>query len=330
MTRRSAKGSRLHSARIRRGPSGGDAATNGPSGAAALSAAARPRGAALYLRLVDERLGIVGSGAIACGLAAVAAQRGPVVVRRAVRGVGRARARVDRRAPGSSARTPTAGALTVMTELAELAGASVLVEAVAEDHASRPACCGPPTPRAAARRPGDDDLLAVDRRARAACGAATTRFVGLHVFNPVPKMELVELAFPDAASERDRGADRELCAALGKKAVEVPDIARLRRQPPAVPLPLRAVELMEQTGLSGERGRSLHDARRRPPDGPARAAGLRRPRRRRGDRRGDRAARAGALTLLVEQGALGRKSGNGFHSYETTAQATQAPAGVSR
>ena len=36
------------------------------------------------------------------------------------------------------------------------------------------------------------------------------------------------------------------------------------------------------------------------------------------------------LTQLVEQGALGRKSGSGFHSYETPPQATQAPAGVSR
>ena len=32
------------------------------------------------------------------------------------------------------------------------------------------------------------------------------RFVGLHVFNPVPKMDLVELAFPPEATEHPRSA----------------------------------------------------------------------------------------------------------------------------
>ena len=58
--------------------------------------------------------------------------------------------------------------------------------------------------------------------------------------------------------------------------------------------------------------RPLHDARRRAPDGPAGAAGLRRPRRRGGHRRRHRRRRARAPAALVAEGALG-KSGRGLY-----------------
>ena len=50
------------------------------------------------------------------------------------------------------------------------------------------------------------------------------RFVGLHVFNPVPRMELVELSFPPRGEPGDPRARPALCEALGKTPVEVPDI----------------------------------------------------------------------------------------------------------
>ena len=76
---------------------------------------------------------------------------------------------------------------------------------------------------------GDDAILAtttsslsVERLARAS--GAPERFVGLHVFNPVPKMKLVELAFPAAATDATRRRVHDLCELLGKTAVEVPDL----------------------------------------------------------------------------------------------------------
>ena len=78
-----------------------------------------------------------------------------------------------------------------------------------------------------------------------------------------------------------------------------------------------AVELLERTGMDAGGGRHVHEARRRPPARPAGAARPRRPRRRR--RRSARTigvAVPARVDALVAEGALGRKSGRGFHTYD--------------
>jgi len=79
---------------------------------------------------VEERLGIAGSGEIACGLAAVAAPHGEVVLwaRSEVSG---ARARKRLRGAGGHDMAPD---VRVTTHLDALADASFVVEAVIEDH----------------------------------------------------------------------------------------------------------------------------------------------------------------------------------------------------
>ena len=84
----------------------------------------------------------------------------------------------------------------------------------------------------------------------AAATGRPERFAGLHVFNPVPRMELVELVFPHDASEDTRERSRELCVAMGKTPVEVPDIPGFVVNRLLFPYLFDAVELMSETGLS--------------------------------------------------------------------------------
>ena len=131
-------------------------------------------------------------------------------------------------------------------------------------------------------------------------------------------MKLVELAFPAAATDATRGRARALCEALGKTRRRGPRPPGLRRQPPALPLPLQRRRLPggDRHGARGRR--PVHDARRRAPDGPARAAGLRRPRRRRWRSATRSAPRCPQrLRALVAEGALGRKSGRGLYNVLT-------------
>jgi 3-hydroxyacyl-CoA dehydrogenase len=83
----------------------------------------------------------------------------------------------------------------------------------------------------------------------AAAGGRPDRFAGLHVFNPVEKMPLVELSFPDAATEDTRRRFRDLCEHLDKTVVEVPDVPGFVVNRLLFPYLFSAVELAEQTGL---------------------------------------------------------------------------------
>ncbi len=170
-----------------------------------------------------ESIGIAGSGAIACGLAATAARHGDVLLwARSEASADRARLTVAK-VCGRLSGEVNAAHVTVVADLAELAPASFLVEAIAEDHDAKAALLAQLGAVAS-----DDAVLAtttsslsVERLAEAS--GVAERFVGLHVFNPVPAMELVELVFPAAATRPTRDRAAALCVDLGKTAIEVPD-----------------------------------------------------------------------------------------------------------
>src|SRR4051794_22780808 len=170
---------------------------------------------------MTERLGIAGAGAIACGLAACAARHGEVVLwARSDRSAERAEETVQA-VCGRLSGEVNAGHVKVSTDLGELGdGTTFLVEAIAEDLDLKSRLLGELTVVA-----GDGAILAtttsslsVQRLAEAS--GAPERFVALHVFNPVPKMKLVELAFPTQAPPEVRARARALCEELGKVPVE--------------------------------------------------------------------------------------------------------------
>jgi 3-hydroxybutyryl-CoA dehydrogenase len=83
----------------------------------------------------------------------------------------------------------------------------------------------------------------------AAASGRPDRFAAIHVFNPVPKMKLVELAFPEAASEETRRRARELCIALDKTPVDVPNVPGFVVNRLLFPYLFSAVRLLEETGI---------------------------------------------------------------------------------
>jgi 3-hydroxybutyryl-CoA dehydrogenase len=262
-----------------------------------------------------EHLAIAGSGAIACGLAATAARHGPVLLwarsddsaQRAQREV----ARICGRLTGEV----NAAQVSIVTSLEELARGSFIVEAVVEDEQAKSALL------AQLGRHAEPDAVLATTTSSLSVGALAQasgrpeHFVGLHVFNPVARMKLVELAFPREAAERTRKRAWALCEALGKTAVEVPDETGFVVNRLLFPYLFSAVALMQATRMPAADVDACMTLGAGHPMGPLALLdliGL------------DVAVAIGeaigepvphAVTALVAAGSLGRKSGRGFHNY---------------
>jgi 3-hydroxybutyryl-CoA dehydrogenase len=253
---------------------------------------------------VKNRLGIAGSGAIACGLARAAADTHEVVL--------------WARSNGSRDRAcaQLEDAADVVTELSELAGCGVIVEAIVEELDAK---------RSVYDRLGelipDDTVLATTTSSLsvaelAAASGRADRFGALHVFNPVERMKLVELSFPVEASEQTKQTLHELCDALGKTAVEVPDSAGFVVNKLLFPYLFDAVRLLERNSIDPESIDTCMKLGAGHPMGPlalldfvgldvavaiGESIGADVPRR---------------LHELIAEGRLGRKAGAGFYDYD--------------
>jgi 3-hydroxybutyryl-CoA dehydrogenase len=265
---------------------------------------------------LEERLGIAGSGVIACGLAAIAARVGGAVIwARSDESADRARSTVSSTC-AKLGEDIDASAVQVVTDLAALGEATFLIEAVVEDHGSKAALLSD-----LAGHARDDAVLATTTSSLSIAELARAtgrpeRFLGFHVFNPVPRMQLVELAFPHTADDETRARARALCEALGKTAVEVPDIPGFVVNRLLFPYLFSAVELMAETGTAPEEIDRCMSLGAGLPMGPialldfvgldvAHAIG-----------EAIGAPVPARLVELVRSGALGRKSGRGFYAYE--------------
>jgi 3-hydroxybutyryl-CoA dehydrogenase len=264
---------------------------------------------------MKEHLAIVGSGAIACGLAATAAHHGPVLLlARSQISAERAQTRVDETLTRLAVEIDPEH-VQVVTEPGELKGASFVVEAVVEDYAVKErvhtellAVLGEEVVLASTT-----SSLSIERLARDS--GIPERFVGLHVFNPVARMKLVELAFPQGASERTRSRALELCETLEKTPVVVPDVPGFVVNRLLFPYLFSAVRLMQETGMEAGDIDTCMKLGAGHPMGPLALLDL----------VGLDVSKAIGETLgepvparieqLIAEGALGRKSGRGFHSY---------------
>jgi 3-hydroxybutyryl-CoA dehydrogenase len=267
---------------------------------------------------LEERLGIAGAGTIACGLAVAAARHGEVLLwARSDASAERARNTVAK----TCARLREEGIaerVHIVDSLDQLDEASFLVEAIVEHHESKAellADLGALEGHAGSETIVGTTTSSLSIGELAEATGTPERFVGFHVFNPVPRMELVELAFPDAATEETRRRARQLAEALGKTPVEVPDIPGFVVNRLLFPYLFNAVELQAETGMAAEDIDRCMTLGAGYPMGPlalldlvgldvaksiGEAIGARIP---------------PQVAEMVSAGSLGRKTGQGFYSY---------------
>jgi 3-hydroxybutyryl-CoA dehydrogenase len=269
-----------------------------------------------------ERPGLAGSGAIACGLAACATRTGEVwLLARSDASAWRA----EEEAQGAAAKTDggSPGRIRVTTDPSDLSGCDLVIEAIVEDldakveHLRELGTACPDADLATTTSSLSIALLG-ERSGHA------DRLFGLHVFNPVERMELVELCIPATVHAGVANRAAAWCRALGKTAIEVPDQSGFVVNRLLFPYLFDAVRLLERGGVSAADVDACMQLGAGHPMGPLRlldfvgldvAESI-------GDslhaESGDAAHKVPpTIRSLVAAGKLGRKSGAGFYDYES-------------
>ena len=268
-----------------------------------------------------ERPGLAGSGVIACGLAACATRAGEVkLLARSDASAWQAEERAQEAA--GKVEGGAGSRIKVTTNQADLADCDLVVEAIVEELDAKVELLtdlGETCP--------DADLATTTSSLSVATlgerSGRTERVVGLHVFNPVDRMELVEVCVPETVREGVTERIHSWCRALGKTPIDVPDQSGFVVNRLLFPYLFDAVRLMEQSGIDPGDVDACMQMGAGHPMGPLRlldlvgldvAASI-------GDSlhaESDDPAHTVPETIrsLVAKGRLGRKTGGGFYDYE--------------
>jgi 3-hydroxybutyryl-CoA dehydrogenase len=280
------------------------------------------------------RVGVLGCGLMGSGIAQVAATAGfPTIVRDvgdAVLAKGRSAISrsldklVEKAKLEGQARDGALGRLSFTTDLAALEACDLVIEAVTEDLDLKntlwrelDALCPPSTIFAS-----NTSSLTIGEMASAT--ARADRFVGLHFFNPVPLMPLVEVVRAVTTSGETFDAALEFVGSIGKEPVVSKDRSGFIVNLLLVPYLLDAIRALER-GVGSiadiDRGMQLGCGHPMGPftlldfvglDTTARIAEIMFD-----EYREPRYAPPPLLRRMVTAGLHGRKTGRGFYDYAT-------------
>ncbi len=276
---------------------------------------------------------VVGAGTMGHGIAQVAAQAGyvvrlsDVVPGAAARGLTRIRANLDgaveRGKATAEAREETMARLTALDDVAVAAtGADLVVEAIPEQlelkrglFRTLSALLPPPALLAT-----NTSSLSVGAIAEAA--EHPERVVGMHFFNPVHLMRLVEVVTHPGTAEAARESAVAVARRLGKEPIVVKDSPGFASSRLGVVLGLEAMRMLEEGVASAEDIDRAMTLGYNHPMGPLRLTDLvgldvrlAIARYLHSALRSDRYAPPAILERLVAEGKLGRKTGQGFYTW---------------
>ena len=279
-----------------------------------------------------QRVLVIGAGTMGTGIAQVAARAGyrveifdvaPGAAQKAVDRIGDSLARaVEKGRCTAAEREEALGRLAAAPDLeAAAAQADLVVEAAPEDlHLKKELFAR----LSKAARP--DAILATNTSslpitAIAAAAKNPERVVGLHFFNPVPAMKLLEIVQGERTHPLVVTAARAVGARLGKEVVVVRDSPGFATSRLGIALAMEAIRMLEEGVASAEEIDRAIELGYGHPMGPLKLTdqvGL--------DVRlaiaehllaelGERFRPPQLLRRLVRAGKLGKKSGEGFYKY---------------
>ncbi len=203
-----------------------------------------------------RKVGVIGCGLMGSGIAQVSAAAGfPTVVREVSddvlqKGMGSIRkfleGGVAKGKVTEEAMKTTLANLTGTTQLEDLAGCDLVIEAVVENIDTKrelfsklDGICGKDAIFAS-----NTSSLSITEMS--AFTKRPEKFIGLHFFNPVPLMKLVEVVHTIRTGEGAVAAATEWCGKLGKTAVAVGDSTGFVVNRLLVPYMLDAIRVYEQ------------------------------------------------------------------------------------
>jgi 3-hydroxybutyryl-CoA dehydrogenase len=267
-----------------------------------------------------ERPAVAGSGVIACGLAACASAAGRThLLARSDASAWRA----EEQAQATAAKVPGGDPdrVRVTTNVDDLIDCDLVVEAIVEDLEAKVQLLAElGTACSEADLATTTSSLSVSELGERSGHA--DRLFGLHVFNPVPRMELVELCVPERLRSGVADRARAWCQRLGKTPIDVPEQAGFVVNRLLFPYLFDAVRLLDSTGMPPADVDACMTLGAGYPMGPLKlldfvgldvavaiGEGLHR------DSGTEAHEPPEALRSLVADGKLGRKSGAGFYEY---------------
>jgi len=279
-----------------------------------------------------KKIGVLGTGTMGAGIIQVLAQNGYEVVMRARRessvekGLATVKKNLDKMVAKEKMTAEEAevvfGRIKGSTDINIIADADLVIEAATEDLESKMALfaeldklCKPETIIAT-------NTSSLSITAIAAATGRPDKIVGMHFFNPVPAMKLVEIIRGLNTSDETRDAVVQLTEILGKTAVEVAEIPGFVVNRILIPMINEAVGILAE-GAADAKG--IDNAMKLGANHPMGPLEL-------GDligldvclaimdvlhtEYGDDKYRAHhLLRKMVRAGKLGRKSGEGFYNY---------------
>jgi len=280
-----------------------------------------------------RRVGVVGLGTMGAGIAQVCVQAGLETVGREVSGELAQRGRatiehylgrgVEKERITAGERDTALGLLTTTTALADLSGCDLVIEAIVEELDAKRDLFGELDRLVSAEAILATNTSALSVTEIAAATSRPERVVGMHFFNPAPVLPLVEVVRTELTDPGVHDAAYELAVRLGKVPIRCNDTPGFVVNRILIPLLNDCVRVLDEARVTPEDLDKAMEHGTRWPIGPCalidligvdvhvHAAealwhALGEPRMAPPDR----------LVAMAEAGHLGRKTGQGFYTYD--------------